>query len=132
MRRLTVSLLLLAAMAAGTGGLQAADPAPSTVEGLLYSTMPSESSHRPEMAMDGKAQTYFRSAYGMDDGDEFLLRLSQPVPVSTLRVTSGDTEGLNQLTHGFVETSPDGIHFSKAADFNAQGIATHGFSGRLV
>lgn len=94
--------------------------------------MPSEAAHCPEMAADGDPQTCFRSAYGMDDGDEFLLRLSQPIPVRALRVTTGDAEGQDRLTKGFVEVSSDGVHYSKAAAFNPQGIAAAAFAGTPI
>ena len=101
-------------------------PAP-TVEALVYSTMPSYSAHRPEMAMDGDPTTYFKSAYGMDDGDDFLVLFSQPILVQSLRVATGDSEQQNILTEGMVETSPDAVHYQKAASFDSTGIATAAF-----
>lgn len=96
---------------------------PPAVEALLYSTMPSKSDHRPTMAMDGDPKTYFRSAYGMGDGDDFLVLLSQPIPVQDLRITTGDDEDQEILTEGFVETSADAVHYSKAAIFDSKGVA---------
>jgi len=102
------------------------------VEALLYSTMPSTSAHRPEMALDGDAGTYFRSAYGMGDGDTFLVLLSRPVPVQSLRITTGDAEGQDALTDASVETAPDETHFTRAAPFNTAGVAAAALKGRPV
>ncbi|MBV9850244.1 MAG: hypothetical protein JO250_11265 [Armatimonadetes bacterium] len=110
--------------------LPAAPPAP--VEALLYSTMPSTAAHRPEMAMDGDLGTFFRSVYGMDDGDDFLILLSRPIPVRSLRVTTGDAAGENLLTNGYVETSPDTIHYSRAASFDGAGVAAAALYGAPV
>ena len=99
-------------------------PAPGPVEALVYSTVPSTAAHRPEMALDGDSHTYFRSAAGMGDGDEFLLLLSRAIPVRSLQVTTGDDDGLDLLTAGIVETSPDAVHFTRAASFNAAGVAS--------
>lgn len=97
-------------------------PPPGHVEALLYSTMPSTAAHRPEMAMDGDPNTYFRSAYGMDDGDDFRILLGRPIPVRSIRITTGNADNEDLLTDGFVETSPDGTTFSKAGDFNSAGV----------
>ncbi len=105
------------------GSVRAAEKPSVTAEALVYTTMPSVAAHRPEMAMDGDSSTYFKSAYGMDDGDDFLILLSQPVPVQSLRITTGDSDHQDLLTEGFVETSPDEVHYSKAASFNSMGIA---------
>lgn len=124
------SAACLCLAAAGAG--QAAAPAAAPVEALLYSTMPSTSAHRPEMALDGDAGTYFRSAYGMGDGDTFLVLLSRPVPVQSLRITTGDAEGQDALTDASVETAPDETHFTRAAPFNTAGVAAAALQGRPV
>ena len=132
-RFIETTCLVLPVLAASFGSrVVAAAVVPPTVEGLLYSTMPSEGTHHPEMAADSDEKTYFRSAYGMDDGDEFLLRLSQPIPVSVLKIMTGDPEGQDALTTGFVETSTDGVNFTRAATFNAQGVASKAMGGKLV
>ncbi len=75
------------------------------------------------MAMDGDEKTYFKSFYGMGDKDDFQILLSRPIPLRSLRVVTGDGEKQNLLTDGFVETSPDGAVYTKAATFNNEGIA---------
>jgi hypothetical protein len=115
-----------------TGRVQADDKAPTSVEALLYTTMPSTTAHRPEMAMDGDEKSYFRSAYGMSDGDDFLVLLSQAIPVRSLHITTGDTEGEDALTEGRVETSEDGSHYIKAASFDSKGVADASLDNRLV
>jgi hypothetical protein len=102
----------------------AALPDSGPVEALIYSTMPSTAAHRPEMAMDGDSQSYFRSVYGMDSGDDFTILLSRAIPVQSLQVTTGDTDGQDTLTRGILETSPDTVHYSQAATFDRAGVAT--------
>ena len=101
-------------------------PAPPVglVEALVYSTMPSTNAHRPEMALDGDPNSYFQTVYGMDDGDDFEVVLSRAIPVSSLQVVTGDTDGQDLLTAGVLETSPDAVHFTSAAAFGAKGIAS--------
>lgn len=122
--------LLLCATVGGPGRAQ--EKTPTSVEALVYSTMPSTSVHRPEMAMDGDANTYFRSVYGMSDGDDFLVLLSQPIPVQSLRVTTGDAEGQDALTEGRIETSEDASHYSRAASFDSKGVANASLGNKLV
>lgn len=124
-----VSLLAATALAP----VQAAPKAASApVEALLYSTMPSTAAHRLQMAMDGDANTYFQTVYGMGDGDDFLMLLSRAVPVQSLHIVSGTPEGDDLLTNAIVETSVDGVHFTKAASFNAAGVADARMKGAPV
>ncbi len=123
---LSAACLLVTAACAGVQAAPpppSAKPSPAPVEAQLYSTMPSTRAYRPEMAMDGDAGTYFKTAYGMDDGDDFLVRLGRPIPLQALRITTGDAEGQDLLANGFVEVSPDGVHFRKAASFSSAGVA---------
>ncbi|MCW3099553.1 MAG: hypothetical protein JWL77_5171 [Chthonomonadaceae bacterium] len=108
------------------------DKTPTSVEALLYTTMPSTSAHRPEMAMDGDEKSYFRSAYGMSDGDDFLVLLSQAIPVQSLHVVTGDTDGEDALTEGRIETSGDGSHYTRAASFDSKGVANASLDNKLV
>ena len=119
-----LAVLSLLTIRSAPAAQPAAPPAPASVEALIYSTMPSTAAHRPEMALDGDPNTYFKSAYGMEQGDTFLVLLSQSVPVASVRITTGDTDGDDLLTTGFVETSSDGTHFSRAAAFSDAGIAS--------
>ena len=84
------------------------------------------------MAMDGDASTYFRSNHGMGDGDDFLVLLSRAIPVRAIHITTGDAEGQDLLTGGVLETSPDGIHYRKAASFDAAGVADAALAGSPV
>jgi hypothetical protein len=132
-RNAGLSLATVALVLSSVGGHARADEkTPAAVEALLYTTMPSTAAHRPEMAMDGDTNTYFRSAYGMSDGDAFLVLLSQPVPIQSLRITTGDGEGQDALTEGRVETSEDGSHYSRAASFDSKGVANANLGGKLV
>ncbi len=93
------------------------------VSAFLYSTMPSTSSHRPEMAMDGDENTYFQSVYGMSDGDDFQVLLSKPIIVRSLKITTGSPQGDDLLTSGRVEISSDGETYKTAATFDSKGVA---------
>lgn len=137
-RRPVLGLIAVCGLAALSGGGRAAaraaapTTAPASVGALVYSTMPSTAAHRPEMALDGDQNTYFKSAYGVGSGDDFLVLLARPIPVDSLQITTGDTDGLDRVTNGFVETSPDGVTFRKAAAFTAGGIADAACHGAPV
>lgn len=118
----SVTALMTSPAMLGSAQAQAPQP-PNDAEALLYSTMPSTATHRPEMAMDGDANTYFKSFYGMGGGDDFQILLSRPIPLRSVRVVSGDSEKQNLLTNGYLETSPDGKTWTRAADFNNDGVA---------
>ena len=105
---------------------------PASVEALLYTTMPSVAAHRPEMAMDGDTGTYFKSAYGMSDGDDFQVLLSQPISLQSLRITTGGADNEDTLTDGSVEISEDGSHYKKAASFDKDGVAAASLHNRRV
>jgi len=107
----------------------AADSTP--VDANIYSTMSSTDAHRPEMALDGDPSTYFETVGGMSDGDDFLVLFSRPVPVTSIKVTTGDGHGHNLLDKGILETSPDGTRYRKAADFKA-GVAETDVDGDEV
>ncbi|HWD38686.1 MAG TPA: basic secretory protein-like protein [Fimbriimonas sp.] len=82
--------------------------------------MPSTFDHRPEMAMDGQAGTSYLTYGGMGSGDDFVVILSTPIPVRSIKVTTG-ANGENLLTDGFLETSADGATYKAAADFGPDG-----------
>jgi hypothetical protein len=113
--------LSLCAVLGGTRALAQTATAPILAEALLYSTMPSTFDHSPAMAMDKDAKTYFKSVYGMGDGDDFMVLLSKPIPVESIRIATGDEEGQDLLTDGFIEVSADGSTFTKAGDFDKKG-----------
>ncbi|MCW3058714.1 MAG: hypothetical protein JWQ02_535 [Capsulimonas sp.] len=132
MRRAAYATLPALLVMAGASAAKAATPAPGTAEALIYSTMPSTAAHRPEMALDGDQKSYFKSVYGMSDGDTFLVLLSRPIPVKSLRIVTGDADSQDGVTDGVVETSPDGVTFTKAADFDANGVAAAKIGGKPV
>ena len=113
-------------------GIRAEEKTPLTAEALLYSTMPCQSAHCMEMAMDGDAGAYFKSAYSMGDGDDFLVLFSRPVPMQSLRIVTGDADGQDALTDGVVEISADGAAYSKAADFDSKGVAEAALANKPV
>ncbi len=113
------ALLGTALLLTGCGASRAAD---NPVEALIYSTMPSSTAHSPQMALDGSEATYFKSAYGMSDGDDLTILLSRPVAATSIRVLTGDAQGQDLLSTGFVEIAPDEKTFSRLASFNARGV----------
>ena len=117
---------------AQTPGAMAPVMAPATTEARLYSTMPARSIHRPEMAMDGDDNSYFQSVYGMGNGDDFTVLLSQPIPVRSMRISTGTPEGDNMLTKGYVETSADGVTYTRAASFDNKGVASGILNNQMV
>jgi hypothetical protein len=132
-RRVAGRLALAACLLPIVCNVLYADPTPPvTVGALVYSTMPSYFSHRPEMAMDGDPSTYFKSAYGMGDGDDFLVFFSQPIRIQSLRVVTGTADHQDVLTDGVVETSPDAIHYTASASFDKTGIAAAALPNLLV
>src|SRR5579871_3276443 len=127
--RLAAALFLMLAF---PGGARTDTPPAKTAEALIYSTMPSTSAHRPEMAMDGDLNSYFKSVNGMSDGDDFIILLSRPIPLQSLRITTGDNDHQDTLTEGYVETSADAVHYSKAAAFDKEGVVDATLRGRPV
>ncbi len=107
-------------------------PGTPPVEALIYCTMPSTREHRPEMAMDGDANTSFQTTAGMDDGDTFLVLLSRPINVRAITVQTGDEDHNELLNDAILETSPDQIHFNQAASFGKDGIASGSWRRRSV
>ena len=87
------------------------------VEALLYSTMPSMWTDRMTLAMDGDEKTAFRSYHGMSRGDGFTVLLSRPIRAKSIRIETGEADGVNRLDDASLETSADGTTFVKAAAF---------------
>lgn len=106
------ALLLFAILAQG----------PKT-EALLYSTMPSLWTNRPEMAMDGDVKTTFRSYYGMEEGDSFTVAFSRPVPGRSIVVKTGDASGEDRLTDAVLETSEGGVAFRPGIEFRGSDLS---------
>ncbi len=101
-------------------------------EATIYSTMPSTAAHRPEMAMDGDPSTYFQSAYGVEDGDDFTAMFSPPLAARSLRVTTGNPDGDDLLGGGLLEISLDGRTFRPAATLGADGVANAALNGQKI
>ena len=108
----------------------ASDSAP--VDANIYSTMPSTDAHRPEMALDADPSTYFETVGGMGDGDDFLVLFSRPIPVTSIKVTTGDGQGHNLLSKAILEATADGDSYHKVSDFKAGGIAEADVNGDEV
>ena len=88
--------------------------------------------HNPEMALDGDPNSYFKSVYGMSSGDDFTVLFSRPLPVRSMRISTGNLDGDNLLTKGYVEVSSDGETYKRAAAFDDKGVASGNLSGERV
>ena len=84
------------------------------------------------MAMDGDQNSYFKSVYGMSDGDDFTVLFSRPLPIGAMRISTGNTEGDNLLTKGYVEVSSDGKTYKRAATFDAGGVASGNLNNQNI
>jgi len=129
-RLATIAIFTLGIYSAAAKSFAAAPQIP--VEVQVFTTMPSTDAHSPVMAMDGDLNTYYKSDYGMDDGDDFIVLLSRPIPVSSIKIVTGDTDGDDLLTNAVVDTSPDTTTYTKSGAFDAQGIASITLKGKPV
>lgn len=102
------------------------------VQADIYTTLPSTLAHNPVRAIDGDPATYFRSVYGMDDGDDFLVMLARPIPVDAITITTGTPDGKDLLSNAMLETSDDDPDYHQIATFGADGIAHADLKGALV
>ena len=123
-RALPLALACLSALSVCARAQQPQQIPQPGVEALIYSTMPSTWANRPEMAMDGDPNTYFKSFYNMSDTDDLQVLLSRPITVRSLRITTGDAQSQDTLSDGHVEISSDGTTYKRGADFNREGVAT--------
>jgi hypothetical protein len=130
--------LALALMASsGCTGRAFAQPA-APVEALVFSTMPSMRATRPELAMDGDESTYYKTVYGMSEGDDYMVLFSRPIPVNSLRISTGDADGEDALTEGYIETKADAsdqfqnFGYTKVASFDKNGVASANLKGGMV
>ncbi len=106
--------------------------APPETEATLYSTMPSMRANRAELAMDGDQNSYYKTVYGMGDGDDFTVLFSRPLPVRSMTITTGNADGDNLLTKGYVEVSTDGKTYKRAATFDSKGVATGNLNNQAI
>ena len=102
------TLLLCAAM--GLDG-----PVVVTVE----STLPTAGPNIRQLALDGKAETYFASTGPARRDDSFTLRLDRPVMATAIAASTGLDGGEDRLDHGDLEVSADGKTFERVAGFDA-------------
>ena len=106
--------------------------ADTPTDALIYSTMPSTRAHSPKMAMDGDPSTYFQTVYGMSSTDDVRVILTRTVAVQSIRIVTGDEQNQNIATDAMLEISPDGVRFSRVADFAADGTVMADLKGANV
>lgn len=89
----------------------------STVE----TTLGTHGEDWPELAFDGRDDTFFWADRELKDGDLFTLHLKNPTDQeTTVTVETGGPASKNgdKLEHGVLEVSKDGKEWTKVADFD--------------
>jgi hypothetical protein len=94
--------------------LAAAEP---PVDVTLEASMSCQRSHRPELALDGKPDTWFWSRRAPQTNDDFTVVFARPVAVRRMVVTTGTPAGEDSLAEGLLEVSADGVGFETVAKF---------------
>jgi hexosaminidase len=107
------------------------EPTRTTKDGSTVETsLSTHDNHWPELAFDGRADTFFWAGRELKDGDHFTVHFKNPTTAeSTATVATGGSASKNgdRLDHGVLEASTDGNAWMKVADFE-NGKA----SGKLV
>jgi len=98
-------------------------PVRSTKDGsTLESSLGAYSDHWPELAFDGRSDTFFWADRSLKTGDHLTLHLKAPLTAATpVTVVTGGPASHNgdPLAAGVLEISADGSTWSKVADFAA-------------
>jgi hypothetical protein len=117
MKRLTCIAFALAAMAAAQAWAADAPPGPPQPppRARVETSLPTDGDRVPELAFDGKPDTFCRSARAAKAGDTFTLVLPAPVKVREVEVATGKPDGGETLEQGVLEISADGNAFTEAA-----------------
>lgn len=95
---------------------------PPPPQPAIYTTLPSFYAHRPTLAMDGDAQSFYQASRYMTSGDGFTVLLSRKVQVKSVRIETGTIQGEARLEGADLETTADGATWTKAAEFQ-EGVA---------
>ncbi|MFM2241863.1 MAG: hypothetical protein RLZ97_718 [Verrucomicrobiota bacterium] len=77
------------------------------------------SDHWPELAFDGREDTFFWADRALQTDDHLTLRLKQAAKGGTATITTGGAASRNgdKLENGVLEASTDGTRWTKIADF---------------
>ena len=126
--RLLITSVLSACRLSGPG----TDPIPIVpalresvrpVAAVVESSLVSGKKQIRQFAFDSDPDTYFASEQNAGKSDYFTLTLDRPVNANSVRILTGDTEGLNTLDSGVVEVSADGKLFAELAKFANGSVA---------
>jgi len=112
-------------------GLPYSAPTTPPVAATVETTLPSADSLIRMLAFDGDHSTYFASKQNPGPEDHFTLVFDQPVAVTSIVVTTGRTDGGDQLDPGTLAGSVDGKTFEPLAPF-ADGVARARPKGRRL
>ena len=107
------------------GGLTYCKPVPpvkrQTRDGSTVETsLGAYQNHWPELAFDGRADTFFWADRDLKDGDHLTVHLKSPITTeSTVSVVTGGTVGKKSdaLDNGLLEASPDGSSWREVSAF---------------
>jgi hypothetical protein len=89
----------------------------------ISTTLPTEGDHVPQLAFDGKADTYFASSRPAKADDTFTMELAEPARLKRVEVVTGKPDGKAALVKGVLEVSADGKTFQQVAAFES-GVAS--------
>jgi hypothetical protein len=113
-------------------GLRAASEAPARRALVaVKTTLPAAGGNRPELAVDGKLESFFQSSRGPDEKDHFTVELSPPASFQRIEVHTGSEGSSHRLAAGILEVSADGEEFEEVAAFEL-GSARAELTGREV
>jgi hexosaminidase len=90
--------------------------------GTLETSLGIYQNHWPELAFDGRADTFFWADRALKTDDHLTLHLKTPLAAATpVAVATGGPASTNgdTLAAGVLEASPDGKTWTKVADFSA-------------
>ena len=102
------------------GSLPPPPPKRETKDGAtIETTLPTYENHWPELAYDGRDDTFFWCGRALLAGDHFSLRLKAPAGGQSIEVATGGSASRNgdKLGAGVLEASTDGIGWTEVAKF---------------
>lgn len=133
MARMTASILL-ALLVLGPVAQATETPAPAAPAAkapTIETPLPTFRDLVPQLAYDGKPDTFYQSARPPQADETFTMTFAQPVRLKRVEVLTGSPDGKGTLEAGVLETSADGKAFSKVAKF-VSGAAKADLTGAEV
>jgi len=127
-----VLAVLLTAGSAMAGNGAAASEQKAMRPVVIETSLPTRGDYVPQLAFDGKTETFFWSDRAPNSEDRFTLAVAKPVRVRRVEVLTGKPDGTtNTLESGVLEASADGQKFDRVATFES-GTAKADLGGREI